>query len=211
MGQAVIPPEGVGAGGTVTRVIGIIGDEVNAVVQEDVEWSIPILPPEELGGDWNGKFVYFIVSLPTGEKQITDPITTIRFDPSQFTYVRWTGEVYGRPPGTTRQQRTTNWVAIPAGGSLGWTGFGPPAAWNTGGSQTCASFPYGDLGSVFAPVLNVYNSSGDVLFGLTGISVGTCLFIPDYLRDSEIWREVLGQWEFSNNASTVLATWDGSF
>jgi hypothetical protein len=74
-GLAVQPPSGICEGAVITRIIGNIGDEGNAISETVEEYSIPIVPPEELGGDdWNNKFIEFRVTCPNGEEQVIDPV-----------------------------------------------------------------------------------------------------------------------------------------
>jgi hypothetical protein len=74
-GLAVQPPSGVCEGAVITRIIGNIGDEGNAISETVEEYSFPLTPPELLGGDdYNGKFVEFRVTCPNGEEQVIDPV-----------------------------------------------------------------------------------------------------------------------------------------
>jgi hypothetical protein len=74
-GAAVQPPAGICDGAVITRIIGNIGDEGNAISETVEEYSIPLTPPEALGGDdYNGKFVEFRVTCPNGEEQVIDPV-----------------------------------------------------------------------------------------------------------------------------------------
>jgi hypothetical protein len=74
-GLAVQPPSGICEGAVITRIIGNIGDEGNAISETVEEYSIPIAPPEALGGDdYNGKFIEFRVTCPNGEEQVIDPV-----------------------------------------------------------------------------------------------------------------------------------------
>jgi hypothetical protein len=75
-----VPPPETCANPEITRFIGNIGDEGNAVKETGGSelYSIPLSPPEPLGGDdYNGKFIQFIFKCPNGEPQYADPI----FDP----------------------------------------------------------------------------------------------------------------------------------
>jgi hypothetical protein len=70
------PPGGICAGATVTRIIGNIGDEGNAIRETGGTelYSLPFTPPEPLGGDdYNGKFVVYEWECPDGSKQRSDP------------------------------------------------------------------------------------------------------------------------------------------
>jgi hypothetical protein len=61
---------------TVTRIIGNIGDEGNAIRETGGTelYSLPFTPPEPLGGDdYNGKFVVYEWECPDGSKQRSDP------------------------------------------------------------------------------------------------------------------------------------------
>jgi hypothetical protein len=74
-GPAVQPPAGICEGAVITRIIGNIGDEGNAISETVEEYSFPLTPPEALGGsDYNGKFVEFRVTCPNGEEQVIDPV-----------------------------------------------------------------------------------------------------------------------------------------
>jgi hypothetical protein len=60
----------------VTRIIGNIGDEGNAIRETGGTelYSLPFTPPEPLGGDdYNGKFVVYEWECPDGSKQRSDP------------------------------------------------------------------------------------------------------------------------------------------
>jgi len=75
-GGTLTPPAGICAGATIIRVIGNIGDEANAVVEEVEDYTIPLTPPESLGGDtYSGKFISFRFRCPGGEEQIADTLT----------------------------------------------------------------------------------------------------------------------------------------
>jgi hypothetical protein len=70
------PPSGICFGATVTRIIGNIGDEGNAIRETGGTelYSLPFTPPEPLGGDdYNGKFVVYEWECPDGSKQRSDP------------------------------------------------------------------------------------------------------------------------------------------
>jgi hypothetical protein len=70
------PPSGICFGATVTRIIGNIGDEGNAIRETGGAelYSLPFTPPEPLGGDdYNGKFVVYEWECPDGSKQRSDP------------------------------------------------------------------------------------------------------------------------------------------
>jgi hypothetical protein len=75
-GDTLTPPAGICAGATIIRVIGNIGDEANAVEEEVEDYTIPLTPPEALGGDtYSGKFISFRFRCPSGEEQIADTLT----------------------------------------------------------------------------------------------------------------------------------------
>jgi hypothetical protein len=84
-GAGVEPPGGICDGAVITRILGNIGDESNAISETVEEYSFPIVPPEELGGsDWNGKFIEFRVSCPNGEEQVIDRIGEIPPQPIEL-------------------------------------------------------------------------------------------------------------------------------
>jgi hypothetical protein len=75
-GAPGLPPGGICVGATVTRIIGNIGDEGNAIRETGGTelYSLPFTPPEPLGGDdYNGKFVVYEWECPDGSKQRSDP------------------------------------------------------------------------------------------------------------------------------------------
>jgi hypothetical protein len=75
-GAPGIPPAGICPGGEIERIIGNIGDEGNAIRETVTGYSLPLTPPEPLGGgDWNGKFAEFRIRCPNGEEQPIDPLT----------------------------------------------------------------------------------------------------------------------------------------
>jgi hypothetical protein len=79
-GPAGVPPQGLCEGAVITRIIGNIGDEGNAISETVEEYSLPLTPPEALGGDdYNGKFIEFRVSCPNGEEQKIDPVEPVEF------------------------------------------------------------------------------------------------------------------------------------
>jgi hypothetical protein len=79
-GPAVQPPAGICEGAVITRIIGNIGDEGNAISETVEEFKLPTKPPEALGGDdYNGKFVEFRVTCPNGEEQVIDPVIVSDF------------------------------------------------------------------------------------------------------------------------------------
>ena len=87
-GDPGVPPPETCANPEITRFIGNIGDEGNAVKETGGSelYSIPLSPPEPLGGDdYNGKFIQFIFKCPNGDKQYADPI--IEPEPPLFTPV----------------------------------------------------------------------------------------------------------------------------
>jgi hypothetical protein len=69
-----LEPEGVCPGAVITRIMGNIGEESNAIREVVDRPGIPVSPPDELGGDnWNGKFVVFEFECPDGTRQVADP------------------------------------------------------------------------------------------------------------------------------------------
>jgi hypothetical protein len=216
IGEAVIPPEGVCEGGTITRIIGVVGDEANAIVQEDVEWSIPITPPEELGGDWNGKFVSFRISCPTGEEQRTDPITSVAFNPTIYSYARWTGVSWSNgwfaEPATITS--TGGWKSLAGGNHLRVVGTnvnvnpnGPSAEWTSSVTFTVPSGSQASSSSGTARVQLV--DSNDAILDVDVIqNNGFEVFSSTPNRTAQI---VSGSWEFSDDGVNVAATWPGVF
>jgi hypothetical protein len=77
-GPSGVPPEGVCPGAVITRTIGNLDEQGNvtqAVSQIVEDYSFPLTPPEELGGEnYNGKYVGFSVTCPDGSQQAIDPL-----------------------------------------------------------------------------------------------------------------------------------------
>jgi hypothetical protein len=91
-GEAGVPPEGLCDGAVITRIIGNIGDEGNAISETVEEFKLPTKPPEALGGDdYNGKFIEFRVSCPNGEEQVIDPVV---IEELPFEATGTTGQVF---------------------------------------------------------------------------------------------------------------------
>jgi hypothetical protein len=91
-GDPGVPPGGLCDGAEVTRFIGNIGDAGNAVKETGGSelYSIPLSPPEPLGGDdYNGKFIQFVFKCPNGEQQYADPIIEPPFDPGIYSFFRF--------------------------------------------------------------------------------------------------------------------------
>jgi hypothetical protein len=75
-GPPGVPPEGICEGAVITRFIANIGDEANGITEVVDDYTFPLTPPDELGGDnYNGKSVIFRTRCPNGEEQVIDPIT----------------------------------------------------------------------------------------------------------------------------------------
>jgi hypothetical protein len=86
-GPGALAPAGVCAGAVVTRRLANIGDEGNAIVETggDELYSLPLTPPEELGGDdWNGKSISYSFTCPDGTEQSANPCESPR--PRDGTY-----------------------------------------------------------------------------------------------------------------------------
>jgi hypothetical protein len=74
-GPPGVPPPGICEGAVITRFIANIGDEANGITEVVDDYTFPLTPPDELGGDnYNGKSVIFRTRCPNGEEQVIDPI-----------------------------------------------------------------------------------------------------------------------------------------
>jgi hypothetical protein len=74
-GPPGVPPEGICEGAVITRFIANIGDEANGITEVVDDYTFPLTPPDELGGDnYNGKSVIFRTRCPNGEEQVIDPV-----------------------------------------------------------------------------------------------------------------------------------------
>jgi hypothetical protein len=77
-GSLGVPPEGVCPGAVITRTIGNLDEQGNvtqSISQVVDDYSIPLTPPAELGGDnYNNKYIGFSVRCPDGSEQAIDPI-----------------------------------------------------------------------------------------------------------------------------------------
>jgi hypothetical protein len=161
--------------------------------------------------------------------EISSPPAVI-FNPAAYTYFRWTGTVtYARSfnPSPVTITSTTGWYTRSTAlhGRMEIFNLYPPsvpkfnpppgplAAWS---SSFSLSF---DMTNAFPPSCNVTNWNGIV----AGVSVGgsggatyfpstqvysTC-YAPQSFPLSDFIMSASGVWQFSNNASTVIATWDG--
>jgi hypothetical protein len=75
-GPPGVPPPGICEGAVITRFIANIGDEANGITEVVDDYTFPLTPPDELGGDnYNGKSIIFRTRCPNGEEQVIDPIT----------------------------------------------------------------------------------------------------------------------------------------
>jgi hypothetical protein len=74
---------GICEGAVITRFIANIGDEANGITEVVDDYTFPLTPPDELGGDnYNGKSVIFRTRCPNGEEQVIDPIVQPPFEPT---------------------------------------------------------------------------------------------------------------------------------
>ena len=75
-GDTLTAPAALCNGAVITRTIGNIGDEQNAISEIVTNFTIPLNPPAELGATWSNKYIVFSFTCPTGEKQVADTLTT---------------------------------------------------------------------------------------------------------------------------------------
>jgi hypothetical protein len=218
-GDAGVPPSGVCEGGVLVRVIGKIGEMENAITEKGVDWTIPLTPPDGLGLDdgWNGASISFYVECPTGETQYADPIESPPFDPSVYGFARWTGTVWSNgwfaQPAT--RSSTTGWFNISNGqylavryasSSSAVVPSGTPGPWTSSASYSIRSGL--SASSVNGFGLIYYDSSGAIISFINLNSVG--YQISSFAGDRE-FQITSGGWEFSNDQSTIEASWPGNF
>jgi hypothetical protein len=201
-GPPADPPPGICEGAVITRILGNIGDEGNAIRETVEEYSFPFTPPESLGGDnWNGKFIEFRIRCPNGEEQVIDPIVQPPFDPLAFEQWR-----YVRPNGTKTAWFFTS-SSFPQFETLDISGLIPrnlKLPWG-GGSDVCftGTFISGTPASVFR------RSTADGSFQSTLFNWG--LFFdtrPDV--STECTDDGSGSYEFFNAATPdEIISWAG--
>jgi hypothetical protein len=214
-GPAVQPPAGICEGAVITRIIGNIGDEGNAISETVEEYSIPLTPPEALGGDdYNGKFVEFRVTCPNGEEQVIDSFEP-GFDPGIYQFARYVGNGWGNgffsPPAFFTF--STGWFNISSGQTLALTypalsvisPNGTSGAWTASATFTANS---GASGSAAQGQSLAYRSSSGGTISAAGLG-GPGWQISSITSDRRI-MVYSGSFEFSNDGgATVAATWPG--
>jgi hypothetical protein len=205
-GDPAIPPVGTCPGAVVKRTIGNIGDEANAFTQTGGAelYRIPLTPPDEVGGDnYNNKFVSFSFECPEGEpgddappprRQVADPCNNPQpapeFDPTEYTYYRYTGSTTWHPTTNPGGGRFTLGAAPGAGNFVLW--------WASG--VVSAVDPSLSIGGT---LVRIESQSGSVRFAIVKGAIGG----PGNLTVTHS-----GGWEFSNSntGDDVLATWPGT-
>jgi hypothetical protein len=201
-GEAGVPPEGLCEGAVITRIIGNIGDEGNAISETVEEYSFPLTPPEELGGDdYNGKFVEFRVTCPNGEEQVIDPVVQPPFEPTVFEQWR-----YIRPDGsaTAWQFTDSTYPSFDTTNAPGWDPSGIRAEWNAG---TGVCFTGTSVSSIGGNV-NLRSVS-------TGFNFGSMQgYVVSFFSPSEVIRQCStegpGSFEFRNSSDlTQVVSWSG--
>ncbi len=102
-----LEPEGVCPGAVITRIMGNIGEESNAIREVVDRPGIPVSPPDELGGDnWNGKFVVFEFECPDGTRQVADPC----LEPGKVPYPNPCSIEMVWPTGTWNPEGRNKWT-----------------------------------------------------------------------------------------------------
>lgn len=161
-------------------------------------------------------------SSPTGygEEIISQPLV-ITFNPNNYAYYRWTGTVYTsdyQKPNPTvlgSQSYTMPWRLRGTGESgtwlfgtstSGWTPRDYLPSWTA--TETATWTPPGAFisGSSVFGLIRLVNGEPPVSNLVIGGFFGVNSFAP---VSGPIVFKVEGKWQFSNNASTVVAEWDG--
>jgi hypothetical protein len=214
-GPAVQPPAGICEGAVITRIIGNIGDEGNAISETVEEYSFPLTPPEALGGDdYNGKFVEFRVTCPNGEEQVIDPVVEPELDPTAFSFFRFVGP---GGPSAWFQLNPNSAPGLQTGSGMGTTScvdcgpnvYSPPIATFIAWSADARS-------SVAGPHAANSGQYARIVYG------GTTLFAPQWSYNSGTVNCLTnpvcgsgsggdtGSWEFTNDLNEgVQASWVG--
>jgi hypothetical protein len=216
-GPAVQPPAGICEGAVITRIIGNIGDEGNAISETVEEYSFPLTPPEALGGDdYNGKFVEFRVTCPNGEEQVIDPVIEPGFDPAAYLFYRFVGSGgasawYGVNPSSPPGLQTASGVSNQRCLQCGDVQFSPPPntfiAWSADARWSIAG-PYKASGTYTSVV-----GSGQVFlapfaaYDVTNGGFVSCNTNPICGSGS---GGSSGSWEFTNDINEgPQASWAG--
>lgn len=210
-GESFLPPDDVCAGGIITRTIkDLETDEI--VIQEGVEWSIPVSPPDPLSPGWNNKEITFYVKCPVGPPQQTDPYAPPEFDPGIYQFARYktasyfgTGGAFGTPLFTTGPG---GWYDLSGGGELGHKGVQgaggallPQTPWASGFSVTIGQVGVGQHGWAFYSIVN----GNEVVTGRITADVSALTFPGN----TAMWFTCT--WEFSNDGVNVAAEWEGYY
>jgi hypothetical protein len=218
-GPAGVPPEGLCEGAVITRIIGNIGDEGNAISETVEEYSFPLTPPEALGGDdYNGKFVEFRVTCPNGEEQVIDSFEP-GFDPTIYTFTRyksssgavsdWFAFNPDSPPGAIVASSAGTSGCLQCGLSIspgpGFVAWGASLAWSISGP-----FAVNAAGLI---LIRQSETAGLFLASASGgynVSNGfvNCNTNPICGSGSD---DTAGSWEFTNDQSAgPQAEWAGT-
>ena len=196
-----LEPEGVCPGAVITRIIGNIGDESNAIREAVDRPGIPFTPPDELGGDdWNGKFVVFEFECPDGTRQVADPcldpgVDQACFDPTDYLYFRLNLQL---PEPITSSWYTT---ADYEGFYSSILGVDPESRkWLLKAVLQVAP-PFSSVGGAIAKIQinSLTSQSSTILYIIKGGIGGP--------SNEEI--ELRGLWQFSNDKIVIDAEWDG--
>jgi hypothetical protein len=219
-GPPGVPPEGICEGAVITRFIANIGDEANGITEVVDDYTFPLTPPDELGGDnYNGKSVIFRTRCPNGEEQVIDPVIEPGFDPAIFSFYRFVA-----PDGGTSDWFTVNTSNPPGSGTsagvgssscaaCGPTSFSPPPSSYFPWSASTKASVAGPHNVNALAYHRVYRSSSQV----------TALYTDGFVYSSGSVNCSIepvcgsgsggstGSWEFTNNISEgAQASWAGN-
>lgn len=177
-------------------------------------------------------------SSPTGygPEIVSSPLTvTEPFDPTDYTFYRWTGTVVSGNtilPNPKTETFTTNWYRLSTAGVPnllvrdGRNGGDPQFynGWTVGpgflGTWAANYSIYFNLeGATTQNQCKITNWSGTVVYmtftnsstiSFPGVSAySTCYEPLTTLQTSDLVQSATGVWQFSNDSSTVLASWGG--
>jgi hypothetical protein len=190
-----LEPEGVCPGAVITRIMGNIGDESNAIREVVDRPGIPVSPPDELGGDdWNGKFVVFEFECPDGTRQVADPC----LEPGKVPYPNPCSIEMVWPTGTWNPDGRNKWTYTASSRvSHNYPNCTPiPGSPAFEGLETVSTIIYTEPGEVFWYIPPIF-------------SIGPCEGVKQYSdapiyksRIEDICTESLALWSFIRTGGT---------
>ena len=172
-----------------------------------------------------GKSVVGVGKCPGSDEEIVSPPVVI-FNPEAYAYFRWSGTVVSNnvvEPNPITQTINTDWFIMSPGryGEIIITATGPfllppgsLGAWSSSYKMEfrAVTTPQQCNGTNWSGPVAVANAAnpGSSNFFIPGYQVYHPCYEPTELFTDTVFQTVSGTWEFSNNQSTVLATWSGT-